>query len=153
MRILIYIALFFISFGCSQQANEASYAPEEESKTEAVGEMTEIEINEMTPLEYIILGKLQEIYDLKKIIADSTVSKEIRLEAQNALANLIADTEIIENIKNGTITNVKLTTDSNHITFELDNQLKEAEIKVEKEVVVIEGEKIDNIEITVEGIK
>lgn len=158
MRLTIYILLLLLSFGCAQQTNEATASIEEESKaTEASSEFEATEevtaINEMSPLEYIILGKLQEIYDLQKIVSDSTLDEEIKLEAKNALNNLLAETETLENIKNGTIANVKLTNDSSHITFELNDQIKEAEIDVKKEVIVIDGESVDNLEITVEEIR
>lgn len=158
MRLTIYILLLLITFGCAQQANEATASIEEASKaTEASSEFEATEevtaINEMSPLEYIILGKLQEIYDLQKIISDSTLDEEIKLEAKNALNNLLAETETLENIKNGNIANVKLTNDSSHITFELGNQLKKAEIEVKREVVIIDGESVDNLDITIEEIR
>ena len=155
MRVFIYITLILISFSCSQQSQEASYNLEEESEVTAteVTETSEESFIRMTPLEYIILGKLQEIYDLQKIALDSTINKEIRAVAKTSLNNLINETETLEYIKNGRVSNVKLTNDSNHVTFEFKNQLKEAEIDVKKEVVIINGEAIDNIEITVEGIK
>jgi hypothetical protein len=158
MSRIIYILLLLSIFGCAQQANETSASNEEKNNTtEAAAELEAIDetttINEMTPLEYIILGKLQEIYDLQKIVSDTSINSEIRTEAKYSLSNLITETETLEYIKNGNVSNVKLTNDSNHITFKLDNQLKEANVKVDKETVVIEGESIDNIEITVEEIR
>ena len=155
MRVLIYIVLILISFSCAQQSQEASYNFEEESKVTAteVEEASEESLTEMTPLEYIVLGKLQEIYDLQQIALDSTINNEIRTAAKKSLNNLITETETLEYIKNGRVSNVKLTNDSNRVTFEFKNQLKEAEIEVKKEVVIIDGKAVDNIEITVEGIR
>ena len=159
-KIILYILLITLLFSCAQQANKTTAAFEEESKTEVnteiseeASEMDNIQVNEMTPLEYIILGKLQEIYDLQNIIADTAINNEIRNEAKTALQGLLLDTETLEQIKGGSVSNVKITDDSSHITFELDNQTMEANIDVSKEVMIIEGKSVDNLEITVEEIR
>jgi hypothetical protein len=159
-KIILSILLITLLFSCAQQTNETTAAFEEESKkernievSEEASEMDNIQAYEMTPLEYIILGKLQEIYDLQNIIADSTINNEIRNEAKTALQGLLLDTETLEQIKGGSVSNVKITDDSSHVTFELDNQTMEADVDVSKEVMIIEGESVDNLEITIEEIR
>lgn len=144
---ILYLSFLIFVYSCSQKPEEATPLFDNETNTEI------ITANTTADLELIITQKLQEIYDLQNIYTDSTVSIEIRNQAKKSFSNLLEKSDSLAFIKNPKISNVKITTENEQITFLAGKKPMEADIVVAKKTLKIDGEVIDNIAITIKEIR
>lgn len=169
----VYVIIGFCLFVCScspmdkKAVSEVDYIHDdietEHPTTNVTEEINEIENNgnikvlniDLKGVEDVVAQKLQEIIDLNKLIKDSTLPKEMRVEAKKALQKITGE-GFESDLTEGKIRRLQIERNGDStfaIRFYIENIEKIGIATVKKEIKHFKDEKVETLEVIVEEIK
>lgn len=159
-----YFLVLLVISSCSnmdfKQESNTNGVPEtaEEAIVKSYKEEQVELINEDGAIKDIIGDKLQEIYDLIDLLADTSLPTDMRLEADAMLDKLLLKDTDLDATKNKQVTEVAiLSIDSlaskYNVSYQVANQTKQAAVDVNISKAVIENQTVANYEVVVESIE